>query len=138
MLKTKKMKTSNQKLPVLLIGLLIALFSVNSIQAQRRGPQGPPPLPSDKEIAKMVTDLSKELSLDESQEAEIAILYVAHFEEVSDKMESGTPKRNEMEQLKSELETEVKTNLSDDQVTKYEAYLKSMASQNRNRGQGSR
>lgn len=82
----------------------------------------------------MVTDLSKELSLDEKQEAQISLLYVAHFEEVSDKMDSGKPSRNEMEKLKSEFDTEVKSDLTEDQITKYEAYLKNTTAQNRRRG----
>lgn len=127
------MKTSIQKKSILVIAMLILVLSGNFVQAQQRGPKGPPPIPSDKEIAKMVTDLSKELSLSEKQEAQVSVLYVTHYEEVSDKMESGKPSRNEMEKLKSELEAEVKDNLTDAQVTKYDAYLKNASSQNSGR-----
>ena len=122
----------------IILPLFVLVISGNFAQAQQRGQQGPPPIPSEKEIEKMVEDLSNELSLDQEQEATISLLYVAHFEEVSDKMESGRPNRNEMEKLKSELETEVKDNLTDAQVTKYEAYLKNVSAQNRRRRPGGR
>lgn len=130
------MKTSNQKFLSLVVAMLFMAISGNFVQAQQKGPQGPPPIPSTKEIKKMVADLSKELSLDEKQETQISILYVAHFEEVSDKMDSGNPSRSEMEKLMAELETEVKADLTEDQIPKYEAYVKKMSAQNRRRRPG--
>lgn len=125
------MKFLHQKVLSLIVAMFIMVLLANIAHAQQRGQQGPPPVPSDKEIAKLVTDLSKELSLDEKHEAQITLLYVAYFEEVSDKMESGRPSRDEMEKLKSELENEVKDYLTADQIAKYEAYLKDTSAQNR-------
>ena len=86
----------------------------------------------------MITDLSKELSLDEKEEAEISLLYVAHFEEVKDAMKSGRPSHEKMEALKTEFETEVKDNLTDAQVTKYEAFLNNASAQNHGHRPGGR
>lgn len=132
------MNKLNQKVLGLATAFYLLALLGNFANAQQRSPLGPPPIPSDKEIQNMVDDLSKKLSLDEEQEAIVSLFYVAHFEEVSDKMESGRPNRNEMEKLKSELETKVKDNLTDAQVTKYEAYLKNVSAQNRSHRPGGR
>lgn len=132
----RKMKKLNKKVLSLIALLFIVVASGNIANAQQRGLNGPPPIPSQKEIEKMVDDLSDELSLDQEQEATISLFYLAHFEEVRGKMEAGRPSRDEMEKLKSELEEEVKDNLTDAQVTKYEAYLKNASPQNQKRRPG--
>lgn len=89
------------------------------------GKQGPPPIPSDKQITKMVRELDKELDLSESQAGEVSELYVAHFETVEEKMKSSQrPSRSEMEALDSNLQKEVKAQLNEDQQKLYTAWVK--------------
>jgi len=84
----------------------------------------------------MVTDLSKELNLDDEQEKLIGDLYVSHFDEVSEITESskksGPPSREKMGTLKADFENEVKSLLHKDQQKLYEAYLKEKESQRKN------
>jgi len=92
---------------------------------QRAGQQGPPPVPNDKQIEKMVSDLSENLSLSKEQEVKILDLYKEHFAEMKE-MTSGNnrPDREEMEALASAFEKKVKSVLTEEQVSRYEAYLK--------------
>lgn len=86
--------------------------------------QGPPPVPSAKEIKTMVSDLSKEILLSKEQETKVLSLYTAHFEEVESKTASGRPDREEMEALKTSFETSVKKVLTKEQQVNYASYLK--------------
>lgn len=121
--------------------ILIALSFLNVVNAQPQGgnrqgggPQSPPSVPNSKQIQKMVADLSKTLSLNEKQEAEISTIYVDHFDEVSKKMESGRPERKEMEALEAKFEKEVSAVLTEEQQKLYADYLKKNAKQKK-RGQ---
>ncbi len=117
-----------------IIALFAIIFSVSLAQAQpggqQRGQQGPPPIPNTKQIKKMVTDVSKELSLSDAQEKKVSEIYFAHFEEVKGKMESSNrPDRKEMEKLESNFEKEVKAELTKDQQKQFVAYLKKQQAQ---------
>ncbi|MFA9390979.1 MAG: hypothetical protein ACERKD_14315 [Prolixibacteraceae bacterium] len=96
---------------------------------QGGGQQSPPPVPNSKQIQKMVADLSKELFLTDKQETEISTIYVDHFSEVSDKMESGRPERTEMEALETKFEKKVSAVLTEEQQKLYANYLKKNAKQ---------
>ena len=109
--------------------VLMGIFTSFSAQAQQRKQQGPPPVPNEQEIEKMLSDLSKNLSLSESQEEQISKLYTQHFDEVKAKMENGKPKREEMEELKSDLESDVKELLDEDQQEKYDHFMAKQKSQ---------
>ena len=71
----------------------------------------------------MVEKLAKEISLDETQEANVLVLYKEHFEQVESKTKSGRPERSEMKALKSSFEKEVKGELTKEQQKLYSAYL---------------
>jgi hypothetical protein len=92
---------------------------------QQGGQQGPRPIPNEKQIKEMVSDLAKNISLTSTQEASVLKLYTEHFETVKEKT-SGTskPKREEMDALKSDFEKSVKALLTTEQQKGYEAYLK--------------
>lgn len=119
------------------VGLLIMLIAISTsslIYAQppggrQGGQQGPPPVPNEKQIEKMVNDLSEELSLTEEQEEKVLDEYLIHFEQVEEKTKDGKPNRNEMEALKSEFEENVKLLLSDEQDELFDAYQKANAQQ---------
>lgn len=117
-----------KKLSILII---LAFLSTNITLAQERQqdrPQGPPPVPNDEQIEKMVTDLSKELSLTEVQEEKVSDIYFDHFEKVAEQQEKNKGKRGSghevMQKLNSDFEADVKELLTEDQQKLYEAYLK--------------
>ena len=106
------------------ITLVILLLSSPFTQAQQGGHQGPPPLPNDEQIEKMVEDLSKELSLTTDQEKQVSEKYFAHFAAVEKKMKAGRPSREDMEAMETEFEKEVKLLLTKDQQVLYSSYIK--------------
>jgi len=66
--------------------------------AQPDDRQGPPPVPTDKQIEKMVKELDKELKLTDEQDEQVSELYFVHFEKVEAKMKSSQrPSRTDME-----------------------------------------
>lgn len=119
---------------------VITILTGNFATAQPGGQQGPPPLPSDKQIEKMVENLDKELSLNDEQETQVSKLYFAHFNKVEAKMKSSQRvSREVMESLDKDLEKEVKAGLTKDQQKQYTAYLKEQEKQRSNqRPQGRR
>ena len=113
--------------------LVLAILLVSSISfaqppgggGQQGGPQGPPPVPNTKQIKEMVSNLAKEISLSSEQETSVLKIYNTHFEKVKAKTSGNSrPKREEMVTLQTNFENEVKTLLSKEQISKYEAYLK--------------
>lgn len=112
--------------------LVVVLMITTSACGQQRGPrgqqgggqQGPPELPTTKQIEKMVDKLSSEILLSEEQETKVLELYKNHFEEVESKTKSGRPDRSEMEELKEDFEDDVKAVLTEDQEKLYTTYLK--------------
>ena len=120
---SKKLRTSVR---VLMITMLTGSFAL----AQPGGQQGPPKLPSDKQIEKTVKELDKELDLSDEQNTEVSELYFAHFEKVEAKMKSSQrPSRTEMEALDKDLETKVKKVLDADQKKLYTKWLKEQESE---------
>jgi Spy/CpxP family protein refolding chaperone len=122
---------------LLLCMILIAGTSYSQQGGSRGGGQGrgqrPPKLPTTKEIKEMVSDMAKEISLNEEQEDEILDIYQAHFDEVEEKTKSGRPDRNEMESLKTNFEKEVNAVLTEEQQELYSAYLKENSSKQRSK-----
>ena len=109
--------------------VVVALVITTSACGQQRGKQGggkqgPPQVPTAKEIKTMVSDLSGELLLSDEQEEQVLELYTSHFEAVEDKTSSGRPDRSEMEELKEDFENEVKTVLTEEQQELFTAYQK--------------
>lgn len=111
--------------------LLLSFLFVGSISfaqgpnnGPRGGQQGPPPIPSEKQIKNMVKDLAGEISLTENQESQVLDLYLAHFEELEKKTTGNArPERREMEAFETAFQKDVKAILSESQQTQYEAYL---------------
>ncbi len=114
--------------------VVLALVITTSAFAQQRGQQigqrggsgkqGPPKLPTAKEIKTMVSDLSGELLLSDEQEEQVLELYTSHFEAVEDKTKSGRPARSEMEALKDDFEKDIKAVLTEEQHELFTAYQK--------------
>lgn len=116
-----------QKRFSLSITLIIAamIFLTINLSAQQRQGQGPPQIPNESQIVKIVDDLSSELSLNGDQKTEILALYQDHFAEVKSSMSSGQrPNRDEMESLKSDFEDDVKNILNDEQEELFTEYMK--------------
>lgn len=92
---------------------------------QRGGEQREAPsVPSDKKIVKMVSSLSKDLSLSEEQEAQVLVVYKLHFEAVEEKLSgSSRPDRDEMMALDTKLAEDVRALLTDEQKVLYNVYL---------------
>ncbi|MBL1214364.1 MAG: hypothetical protein HND52_13480 [Ignavibacteriae bacterium] len=108
------------------------LFLTSNIAAQQR--QGPPPIPNETQINKMVDDLSNELSLSDVQKIEILALYIDHFADVKSLTNGQRPSREQMDKLKNEFEKNVRNKLNEEQKFKFEKYSKSQNKQpNQNR-----
>ena len=122
-MKTKIKKTVNLVL-ILCLTLIVSVMNAQKQGHQGGGQQGPPPIPTDKEIKEMVSDLSDEISLSEDQETEILGLYTAHFKEVEEKTKSGRPDRKEMETLRTDFDKEVNAGLTKEQQKQYATYQK--------------
>lgn len=118
--------------------IIVAIVTTNIVSAQEGRPQGPPPIPSDKQIKEMVTELSKELSLADEQEEKVSDLYFDHYEKVAEQQELNKAKKGEgreaMQKLNKELEDSVNDLLTEDQQKIYESYLKQQQSKRDKKG----
>jgi len=121
------MKTNFLKTTGLLSLILILITIATILQAQPGGKQGPPPIPNEKQIEKMVTDLSKELSLDETQQQQVSEMFVAHFNEVKEVQNkykaSHEAERKEMDSARNEFEKEMKTVLTKEQQKQFDEFM---------------
>lgn len=119
---------------IICISFLAGEMAQAQPQGQRGGQQGPPPVPNSRQIKVMVSDLAKDISLTEKQEASVLLLYNDHFAKVKAKTSGNTkPDRGEMDALKTDLEKNVKVLLTADQQKAYAAYLKKQNSQRQRR-----
>lgn len=128
------MKTILKNLLRLSALAMILIITAHVTYAQPGGQQGPPKLPNDKQIEKMISNLSDELSLTKTQTDKVSELYKAHFKEVSDVMgdsQNSKPDRKVMEQMKEDFENDVEAVLTEDQQKLYIKFLKKQES---NRG----
>lgn len=113
-----------KNLRILAAAIAVTMVTGGMAMAQPGGQQGPPAVPSDKQITKMVTELDKELSLSDTQAAEVSGLYFAYFKEIETIQKSTQrPSRDKMEKHDSELETDVKKVLDKDQQKLYSTWL---------------
>jgi len=125
---------------ILLLSFLFA-GSISFAQAPNNGPrggqQGPPPIPTEKQIKNMVSDLADEISLSKDQETQVLELYLAHFDEIEKKTSGNSrPERSEMEAFETAFQNDVKGVLSEPQQTQYEAYLNEQADERHRRRSG--
>ena len=97
-------------------------------QAQQKRPQGPPPVPNEKQIEKMVDDLADKLALSEEQTKIISKQYIAHFDKVKAEQEkrggNREAQRKTMDKLRKDFEKEVKAILTDEQQKQFDEYEK--------------
>lgn len=117
------------------LAVTLVLFScITFAQPPGGGQQGPPPVPNSKQIKEMVSELARQISLNDVQETSVIKLYTEHFEAVKAKTSGNTrPKREEMEDLKTNFEKSIKVLLTADQQKAYEAFLKKQNFQNTRR-----
>jgi hypothetical protein len=75
----------------------------------------------------MIDDLSKVISLSDVQKQKISEIHAAHFKQMKDEHEQDSicMARNweKHQQMRTEMDNEVKQILTDDQKTKYDAYM---------------
>lgn len=116
---------TNKRLSII-SGLLVVIGLIfgQEVIAQQKQHQGPPPIPNQEQIDKMVDEMAKTLSLDKEQKKEVKKKFAKHFEEVKAKIEASRPKREEMEALKSDFEKDVKSVLNDEQKKQFDAFMK--------------
>lgn len=137
------MKTTFKKTTRILFAALAIMLSVTLTQAQpggqKGGQQGPPPIPDKQQIEKMVADLSKELSLDETQQKQVSEMFTAHFKEVKEVQDkykdSHEAERKEMESARNEFDKEIKSVLTNEQQKQFDEYMKDRKPQQKEKGQ---
>jgi Spy/CpxP family protein refolding chaperone len=122
------MKTTILKSFMLAIGGLFLSTSLLLAQPERERQQGPPPVPNEEQIQKMVGDLSAELSLSARQTKEVKALFTDHFKQVAQKQvakkNNREKNREEMEKLRSTFENQVASILSTEQKKKFIEFQK--------------
>lgn len=112
---------------MLLASFMFTLANLNAQQMQRK-PQGPPPIPNEKQIDKMITDLETKLSLSESQKQKMKEIMSDHFKTMKTVQEkyrkSHEAERKEMETLKVKFDDEIESVLSKEQSVLFEEFMK--------------
>jgi len=87
--------------------------------------KGPPPIPSETQIEKMVNELSTAISLSETQEKNISAMHKEHFMQMKQITNSkNKPSREQMKAHKDSFMTEVKSQLTPEQITKFDLFMK--------------
>jgi len=122
------MKTNFKKNISLVFLLVTILFAGNVVQAQPREKQGPPPIPDQKKVGEMLTELATDLVLNEEQTEKITTLFNAHFEELKAQLQKENIARElhgqTMDKLRKDFEDEVKAQLSDEQKELFDTHMK--------------
>lgn len=129
-----------KNMQLIAIAMILTLGTGSTSLAQPgRGQQGPPSVPGEKEIDKMIMELDKKLDLSDKQEVQVSGLYFDHFEKVEALIkQSQRPDREKMEKLDTALEKDVKALLDKKQIKKYTSWLESQKKQRGNPQQGGR
>jgi len=125
------------KISLLIATMMLSTLAVAQPQGQR-GQQGRPSIPDAKQIEKMVDKLSSELTLSEEQTVKIQAIYTSHFDKVDEATKNGRPNREDMQKLRSNFETEVKNELSEEQQKAYDEFLEKQRQERGKRGSGKR
>ncbi len=122
------MKTKIRLTPIILLASFIFLLSNLSAQDMQRKPQGPPQIPSEKQIEKMISDLETKLSLSETQKQKMTEIMNDHFKTMKTVQEkykkSHEAERKEMETLKGDFDNEIKSVLSKEQEVLFKEFMK--------------
>ena len=115
----------------------VLLISISSIPGFAQGPpsgrQGPPPIPNEKQIEQMVSDLSSELSLSAEQQVRVHELYTKHFQEVGSLKKDGDREahRKSMQTLRESFEKEVQVDFNQEQRDLYTEFQKKQGGKQR-------
>ncbi len=119
------MKQSKKNiLSVLLLSFALLISGMSFAQAPRGGQKQKPPVPNEKQVKKMVTELSEELELSDEQEEQVLEVYQEHFKEVKEKTSGEKrPDREDMDAMKTSFEIKIKALLSNEQQIKFEDYM---------------
>lgn len=121
-----KIKRFNLSIIALVITTL--MFLTSCLSAQQRQGQGPPTIPNETQINKMVEDLSAELSLSKKQETKILEIFTFHFTELKEALETKGKERKsceEMESHRSKFEDQVKSFLNEEQKDLFDKFMES-------------
>jgi Spy/CpxP family protein refolding chaperone len=117
-------------------GLIICSLFMMSIVAisqpcKGKGPhhEGPGgPMPDSCRAKCMIDNLSKELSLTADQKQKVEAIHKAHFEEMKAAREQDSicmaKNREQHEQMRSEMDNEIKKILNDEQKVKFDSLMK--------------
>ncbi len=112
---------------MLLASFMFTLTNINAQQMQQK-PLGPPPIPSEKQVQKMISDLETKLSLSEEQKQKMTEIMSDHFKIMKTVQEkykkSHEAERKEMETLKGNFDSEIKSVLSIEQSVLFEEFMK--------------
>ncbi|MCF8373647.1 MAG: hypothetical protein K9H64_18645 [Bacteroidales bacterium] len=123
-----------------LLFILLITFFPGIAWTQQQRPQGPPPVPNEKQIDKIVNDLAEKLALTSEQSETISKLYIAHFKEVKEKQEKDREAREAnhqaMEKLRKDFEKDVKAVLTKDQQKQFDDFVKEHEKNTKNPRQG--
>jgi protein CpxP len=114
------MKATRNILTIILLGLYIGVSSAAA--AQERHP-GPPPIPDEAQITKMIEHLKTELKLDENQAEKIKTLHMEHFRQMKSFQENQRKQmeaaKGEHDKLRIEFDTKIEKELSKEQFEKF-------------------
>ena len=121
----KKLLKARMVLSMFTVMIIISSFVVAQPRDMKR-----PVLPNDEQITLMVEDMAKQLSLNETQKEEILSLHKEHFQKLREMMKAAKGEKKVMkeehEKLKMQLENDVKSLINDEQIKKYDEFLKKM------------
>lgn len=118
---------------IYLTTLILTAGMTTNIAYAQRGTGGPPPMPTETQIAAMIEEVDEALVLSERQKTSISELYYVHFEEVTALMEDGRPSQDAMDAIRSDFESKIQAELSDEQFEKFEELQKTNRPQQRRR-----
>ena len=109
--------------------LIVTGFTNVTAQTKQQDQRKPRPLPDANQIVQMVEDLSAAISLTEEQKKQVLEMHQSHYERVKAFKEGSKEldrdkKREEMQKLRKEFETEINSVLSKEQQIKYKAFEK--------------
>ncbi len=117
------------KTQTLSFAVIVAIFFTSTMaMAQQKVKQGPPPVPSKKQIEKMLEELKTKLSLTEYQNEKISAIYTAHFRKMDEMIGKEKDQRSvnhaQMKELRTSFEKEVKTILTKKQKELFNNFMK--------------
>lgn len=109
--------------------MLTTMLFVTSIlvdaQANNDRQQGLPPFYNEKQLEKVVSHISKELSLNETQQLQISELFLEHSEDLKKLTKNDRNDFHTMENIKLEFESSILELLSNEQKIGFKTLLNS-------------